>query len=495
MTLAVRIVSGAYRDSVALMQLSAELAELPGIRRASLVMATPANLGLLAEAGLLERPLEAAPNDLVIALEGRTGRALEAALKHAERALGERRERATHTSNTTTPTPKSLVQAHTVAPQANLALISVPGEYAAPEARKALRLGLNVMLFSDNVPLEDEAALKREAGERWLLLLGPDCGTAIVDGQRLGFANHVRAGRIGCIAASGTGLQEVTCLVDRLGEGISQAIGTGGRDMHEAVGGLATIESLERLAADRDTRVIVLISKPPAAAVAERVLAAAAKTRKPIVVCFLGMTSRRTSGARFVHVSTLEDAAHAAVALARNRKVASRAFRPRGLPRIAAPRRYVRGLFSGGTFAYEAALLLDKAGLGPVFGNGSKNRVIDLGDDVFTRGRPHPMIDPRLRIERIAAEAADPQVAVLLFDVVLGDGAHPDPAGALAPALQAAAKRRLALVASVCGTEADPQVRSRQVKHLKEAGVLVAETNAQAARLAAAIAARAGGAR
>jgi succinyl-CoA synthetase alpha subunit len=473
MSLAVRIVSGAYRDSVALMQLSAELLALPGVKRASLAMATPANLALLAEAGLLERPLDAAPNDLVIALEGR---ALEAAFAHALRALGERQER---TASAATSIPKSIAQAHEVAPNANLALISVPGEYAGAEARKALRLGLNVMVFSNNVPLEDEAALKREAGERGLLLLGPDCGTAIVDGVPLGFANELRRGRIGYIAASGTGLQEVACLADRLGEGVSQAIGTGGRDLHEAVGGLATLEALERLAADRDTGVIVLISKPPAAAVAERVLAAAARTRKPVVACFLGTSTKRRYS-----VKTLEEAAHAAVALARKRKIAFPKFRPRALPRVAAPRRYVRGLFSGGTLAHEAALILGKAGL-----------VVDLGDDVFTRGRPHPMIDFRLRNERIAAEAADPQVAVLLFDVVLGRGAHPDPAAELVPALQAARKRRLALVASVCGTEADPQVRSRQVKRLQQAGVLVAESNAQAAQLAAAIAARAAGAR
>jgi len=470
MTRALRIVSGAYRDSVALMQLSSELAALPGIKRASLVMATPANLGLLAEAGLLDKPLQAAPNDLVIALEGR---ALEAAFAHAMRALGERRERA---GTAAAVAPKSLAQAHQLAPHSNLALISVPGEYAAAEARKALRLGLNAMLFSDNVTLEDEAALKREAAERGLMVLGPDCGTAIIDGLRLGFANHVRAGRIGCIGASGTGLQEVTSLIHRLGEGVSQAIGVGGRDLHEAVGGLATLAALERLAADRDTRVIVLISKPPAPAVAAKVLAAATKLRKPVVTCFLNSAN-----------TTLEDAAHAAVALSRKRKPAARTFRPGKLPRLAAPRRYVRGLFSGGTFAYEAALLLEAA-LGPL--KTGEHLVIDLGDDVFTRGRPHPMIDPRLRIERIAAEAADPKVAVLLLDVVLGDGAHPDPAGALVPALRAAARRRLALVASVCGTEADPQVRSRQVKRLKEAGVLVAESNAQAARLAAAIARR-----
>ncbi len=466
MSLAVRIVPGAYRDSVALMQLSAELTALPGIKRASLAMATPANLGLLAQAGLLKQPLEAAPNDLVIALEGR---ALDAAFEHAMRALSQRRERSG--SPVATGFPRSLAQAQAATPHANLALISVPGEYAAAEASKALRLGLNAMLFSDNVALEDEAALKREAAERGLLLLGPDCGTAIIDGVRLGFANHVRRGAIGCIGASGTGLQEVTSLIDRLGEGVSQAIGVGGRDLSEAVGGLATLATLERLSADRDTRVIVLISKPPAPGVAQKVLAAAAKLRKPVISCFLNSSN------------TLEDAAHEAVARLRKRKPAPRAFRPGKLPRIAAGRRFVRGLFSGGTFAYEAALLLAQAGLDPV-----KNRVIDLGDDVFTRGRPHPMIDTRLRIERIADEAADREVAVLLLDVVLGDGAHPDPGGALAPALKTAVKRGLAVVASVCGTDADPQLRSRQVKQLEAAGVRVAASNAQAARLAAAIA-------
>ena len=460
----VRIVSGTYRDSVALMQLSSELAALPGMARASLVMATPANLGLLAEAGLLEEPLQAAPNDLVIALEGS---ALETGFEHAMRALGERRER---TTTDVTVAAKSIAQAKEASPQANLALISVPGDYAAAEARKALRLGLNVMLFSDNVSLEDEAALKREAAGRGLLVLGPDCGTAIIDGVRLGFANHVRRGRVGCVGASGTGLQEVTSLIDRLGEGVSQAIGVGGRDLSQAVNGLATLAALERLGADEETRVIVIISKPPAPAVAERVMDAAKKTGKPVVTCFLNSAK------------TLEDAAYEAAAFVRYEKPPARPARRRALPKIASPRRYVRGLFSGGTFAYEAALVFAQADFDP-----DKNRVIDLGDDAFTRGRPHPMIDPRLRTERIAAEAADPEVAVLLLDVVLGEGAHPDPAGALATPLRAACERGLAVVASVCGTEADPQVRSIQVKKLKEAGALIAESNAQAARIAAAI--------
>ena len=464
MNLAVRIVPGAYRDSVALMQLSSELAALPGIKRAALVMATPSNLGYLAEAGLLKEPLKAAPNDVVIALEGRS---LDAAFEHAMRSLSEKRER---TASELAVLPRSLAQARAATADANLALISVPGDYAAAEARKALRLGLNVMLFSDNVALEDEAALKREAAGRGLLLLGPDCGTSIIDGVRLGFANHVRAGSIGCIGASGTGLQEVTSLIDRLDEGVSQAIGVGGRDLSEQVGGLATLAALERLGADPDTMVIVLISKPPAPAVAEKVVAAAAKVGKPVLECFLNSSK------------TLEDAAYEAVAVLQKRKPAPRSRQRAEVPKIASPRRYVRGLFSGGTFAYEARLLFEKAGV-----DLSKNRVIDLGDDAFTRGRPHPMIDPRFRIERIAEDAADREVAVLLLDIVLGDGAHPDPAGALAPALEEAAKRGIAVVASVCGTEADPQIRSKQIAKLEQARVRVAESNAQAVRLATAI--------
>jgi succinyl-CoA synthetase alpha subunit len=508
---AVRIVPGAYRDSVTLMQLSAEVAALPGIARASLVMATPANLALLAAAGLIERAPEAAPNDLLIALQGRDAKVLEAALAHAERSLVSRQERAASPGEAEAPAPRTLAQALECAPQANLALVSVPGEYAAAEARKALRLGLNAMIFSDNVPIAEEAALKREAAARGLLVLGPDCGTAIVDGLRLGFANHVRRGRIGCIGASGTGLQEVTCLVDRLGEGVSQAIGVGGRDLHQAVGGVATLESLARLAADRDTGVIVLVSKPPAAAVGARVLERAARCGKPVVACFLGMPAAKRTGARVHLVATLEEAGRAAVALARGRRPRAAAAPPRlRLPRVAAPRRYVRGLFTGGTFCYEAAHLLGEA-LGTVWSNAPADParelvdpwrsrghcVVDLGDDVFTRGRPHPMIDPRLRNERLLAEASDPRVAVLLFDMVLGAGAHPDPAGALIPALRAARKaagRRgggIALVGSVCGTERDPQGRAKQVKRLRQAGVVVADSNAQAARLAGTIAARA----
>jgi hypothetical protein len=343
--------------------------------------------------------------------------------------------------------------------------------------------------------------------------MGPDCGTAIIGGVPLGFANVVRRGDIGAIAASGTGLQQVTCLIDRLGQGVSQAIGTGGHDLHAKIGGITMLQGLEALAADPATRVIVLISKPPHPDVAQRVLDAAGKSGKPIVVNFLGADPDTVRRANVHPVRTLEDAARLAVALAGGggdaRSGAARLDGAVGVPQLAPGQKYIRGLYSGGTFCYEALLLLSET-FGGVASNtplepermlvdvwrSEAHTVIDLGDDAFTRGRPHPMIDQTLRKERLLQEAADPEVAVILFDLVLGYGAHPDPAPELAAALEqaralaAAAGRQFALVGSVCGTAADPQDLPRQEAVLKDAGVLLAESNAQAVRLAAAVARR-----
>jgi succinyl-CoA synthetase alpha subunit len=511
---ATRLLPNFYRDSVSLMQLSSALGKLPGVEQVSVIMATPANLGLLRDAGLLTAELRASPNDLLVAVQAKSTAALSAAIAEAERAL---REEPRATGGDGAPAqmaPRSLEmaleQSATGVPAANLALISTPGEYAAAEAMKALRLGLNVMLFSDNVCVEDEIALKTLAHKRGLLVMGPDCGTAIINGVPLAFANVVRRGSIGCVGASGTGLQQVTCLVDRQGMGISQAIGTGGHDLHASVGGITMLAGIEALGRDPQTKVIVLISKPPAPEVAKRVLAAASKAGKPVVVNFVGADPKSIAGRNLYPVKTLEDAARAAVALAKGRKPALRRTAGK-VPafRLAAGQRYVRGLYSGGTFCYEASLLLGEA-LDGVRSNAPVNAsqaigdpwrseghtVIDLGDDVFTRGRPHPMIDHRLRNERILKEAADPEVAVILFDVVLGYGAHADPAAEMAPVLAAARsraakkKRRIAFVGFVCGTSADPQDLARQEAALQKAGVLLAASNAQAVMLAAGIAAR-----
>jgi FdrA protein len=511
MARAERIFRNLYRDSVALMQLSAKLGVLAGVRQASAIMATAGNLALLREAGLAIGEIQAGPDDLLVALEGEE-EGLEAALDSAEAELTRARP-VTHEWEAGRLPPRSLEMGLAELATANLALISTPGDYAAAEAMKALRLGLNVMLFSDNVALEEEIELKHYARAHDLLVMGPDCGTAIIGGVPLGFANVVRRGDIGAIAASGTGLQQVTCLIDRWGKGISHAIGTGGHDLHARVGGITMLQGLEALTADPATRVIVLISKPPHPEVAGRVLEAAGRSGKPIVVNFLGADPDSVRRANVHPVRTLEDAARLAVALAGGDADApagaAGSEEARHIPQLASGQKYIRGLYSGGTFCYEALLLLTEA-FGGVASNtplapedmlpdvwrSQRHTVVDLGDDAFTRGRPHPMIDQTLRKQRILQEAADPEVAVILFDVVLGYGAHPDPAPELAAALEqaravaAVAGRQLALVGSVCGTAGDPQDLARQEAVLRDAGILLAESNAQAVRLAAAIAAR-----
>jgi succinyl-CoA synthetase alpha subunit len=410
--------------------------------------------------------------------------------------------------------PRTLGSALRTLPGANLALISVPGMYAGAEAMAALRAGLHVMLFSDNVPLETEIELKRAALGRGLLLMGPDCGTAIVDGVPLGFANQVARGRIGLAAASGTGLQEVTCVIAREGEGVSQALGVGGRDLCDDVGGVMMLHALEILAADASTEVVCVIGKPPGPRVTERLGKALPLIGKPCVVHFppaVGSPSPRLEipARAGLHVATtLEDAGRAAAALARSTTPAPREFTrsseeierivteaARGLGGNA---RYVRGVYSGGTLAYEAVALLAER-LTDVTASltvgGAGHRVVDLGEDAFTIGRPHPMIDGRVRREWIQKEGGDPTTAVLLLDVVLGHGTPSDPAGEILPALRAVrATRNVAIVASVCGTDGDTPPRAAQVAALRAAGVMVMDSNAQAARLAAAIARRAGAA-
>ena len=478
---------GLYRDSVTLMRLAATLEARPGVARASVVMATPANLAMLAETGVSLGPIEAGANDLLVAVEG--DGALADALDAAVAMLdGETRPAAGFGADARRP--RSLAEAREAAPDATLALISCPGEYAAAEAMKALRLGLDAMVFSDNVTLEDEVALKREAEARGRLLMGPDCGTAIVGGVPLGFANRVREGAIGAIGASGTGLQQVTCLIDRYGAGISHAIGTGGRDLSREVGGTTTLRAIGMLAGDDRTEAIVLVSKPPDDAAMRRVLDAAGAAGKPVIACFIGAAPPPALPANIRFAATLDEAA----ALATGRAIPDDA---RELPRAAGRNRLV-GLFSGGTFCYEAQAvaapvlgrILSNAPLDPrdaVDGDASgEHLMLDLGDDAFTRGRPHPMIDYRPRLERIRAAAAAPDTAAILIDVVLGYGAHEDPAAALVPAIRDIDGP--VVVGSVCGTDADPQCLSRQEAALREAGMVIAGSNAQAALIAAEIA-------
>ena len=494
--------SSFYRDSVTLMRLSHDIEAVSGVTAAAAMMGTPHNRALLEQAGLLAPEGAAAePADLIIAVAADSPAAADAARAAAEHALAASKP---FVPATMAASPRTLWSALTLLPDAGLALISVPGAYAAAEALKALRAGLHVMLFSDNVPIAAEVDCKRLALERGLLCMGPDCGTAIIDGVPLGFANAVPRGRIGLAAASGTGLQEVASIIARDGEGVSQAIGVGGRDLSDDVGGVMMLRALDILAADPATDVVCMLGKPPGPRTAARLAAAAAKLGKPCIACFPSWKDLAAFGGHAA--ATLEDAGRGAVALARGQKPAATAFTApiasiermvrdvaQTLPSTA---RFVRGVYSGGTLAYEAVALLASA-LPDVALSltdaGPGHRVVDLGEDIFTLGRPHPMLDGRVRREWIDREGRDATTAVLLVDVVLGYGAHPDPAGEILPAIRAVRERRpVAVVASVCGTDADPQSRAAQIERLRAADVIVMDSNAQAARLAAMIAQRAG---
>jgi FdrA protein len=485
------ILTSCYQDSVVLMRIAGQVRSLPGVRQAAAFMGTPANQALLEQTGLATADSRAAnPEDLILAVDAATEAEARAALGTARQLLGSRRQEGERAA---AGRPRTLDSALQALPQANLAVISVPGAYAGFEAMRALRRGLHVFLFSDNVPLRDEIALKQEARRRRLLCMGPDCGTAYLGGMGIGFANVVARGRIGCVAAAGTGLQAVVSRLAGLGEGISHGIGVGGRDLSLEVGGLMTLFALEALTADPGTEAIVLISKPPHPTLLPRLEAALDRIAKPVIACVLGAAAPRASAALWV--DTLDAAADAVVA-----RLANRAWEPRpfgdpqairarlarvdSLPGTAGPE--VLGLYTGGSLAHETHLLLEAW-----LGQGGGHRVLDLGDDQYTVGRPHPMIDPQVRTEMLARAGASPEVGVLLVDLVLGRGSHPNPAQPLAAALreaQAAARaagRRLVSIASLVGTPGDPQGLAGQTAQLEAAGVEVLPTNAEAARFAA----------
>jgi FdrA protein len=508
-----------YYDSITLMSVAQAAKDLPGVEDIGAVMTTEVNLELLLNANLLptaflaEQQTPPGSEDLMIVVRAIDEATAQAALTIAEERLTSRGDRGA-TSNEEMLPARSLEVAFTRDETANLAVISVAGEHAWLEAEQALRHGLHVFLFSDNVPVEQEQRLKALAVNKSLLLMGPDCGTAIINGIGLGFSNVVQRGSIGIVGASGTGMQQIICLIAATGMGISQAIGTGGRDLSEAIGGVMMRRGLELLAQDEQTEVIVLVSKPPAERVAREILAAA-QINKPVVVVFLGAEPERFSaGAGNAYmVRTLTEGAELAVSLAGGdstrvpgKDTLNQYDLAAARAKLAPSQRYIRALYSGGTLCDEAMLLLSEQ-LGPIASNiplrpewtlvaGEKFRghtALDLGSDEFTRGRPHPMIDPTLSLQYLTRAAEDPETAVILLDIVLGFCAQQNPASVYAPAISLArekaraAGRSLQVIISLCGTEGDPQRLSMQRTALVAAGALVYESNEVAACAAASI--------
>ena len=500
-----------YFESVTLMGLSKRLSLLPGVLKVSLSMGTELNQSLLKQSGMNSEETDAAtPNDLMIALVLEEGVDSRELLEQVERALTRK-----NNADAGEQVPaRSIRGAIDRLQDANLAIISVPGEYAAFEAKRALDNNLHVMLFSDNVSIEDEIKLKKIAHEKGLLMMGPDCGTAIINQKPLCFANAVQPGSVGIVGASGTGMQEVISLLDAAGEGISQAIGTGGRDLSNAVGGIMSLDALDSLSKDEQTEIIVFVAKAPEVGVIQKIESVVSSYTKPVVLCFLSDKIQPKKKGSVYYVNSLEQAALSVLQIRSGKgnlmdtedfgtdKVA---LNP---PQLNKSQKYVRGVFCGGTLTNEARMIFKQINPNaPVFCNVSHceqealddwmksagNVFLDMGDDIFTVGKAHPMIDPELRNQRIYQEALDPEVAVVLFDVVLGYGAHPDPVQSVLVSINEAKEelskqgRDICFVGYVLGTDLDPQNRSFCVEKLRQAGVIVANTNAQAARIASAL--------
>lgn len=499
-----------YFDSMVLMQVNHRISAMPGIVRAGIMMATDMNKKLLALIGFHNEAVVAARNgDMLIGIEAESRENFDAAIAALESQLsGRNASRASRSRRF-----GSLAAAVKARPDANLAVISVPGPYAAREARKTLDLGLNCFLFSDNVPLEDELALKRKARERDLLVMGPDCGTAVIDGAALGFANAVPSGPVGVIGASGTGIQEYTVLLDRLANmGITQAIGLGGRDLSKDVGGMSAVKAFDLLENDPATRCIAFITKPPAPEVLPVVRQAALKTGKPTIFCVLEPESgERETGDGIVWVNSLEEAAWRTMALmgldstAKAHSAWLEDAAGAMAKELKPEQRHVRGVFSGGSLCLEVMAYLAPR-LGDCYANirmpgvrplaefaGTGHCFWDMGDDEFTHGRVHPMIDPELAAESIVREAARSDVGVIVLDVVLGFGVNPDPSSIMGPAVEKAKSlaaeggRALHVLVHVCGTDKDPQNAARQEERMRKAGAVVLGTNLQLGKLALAI--------
>ncbi|PTK95543.1 acyl-CoA synthetase FdrA [Staphylococcus gallinarum] len=486
-----------YQDSIVLMLLSNKLSAIEGVNKVSIMMGTPANKDIFKSSGLGTAELEnAKPNDIVIVIDTEDAAKVEEVDQEVEAELKGKAE--SNDQEQKHNEASNWSRALELANNPNLALISIPGQYAAMEAENALNHNLNVFMFSDNVAKEDETRLKNLAHDKGLLVMGPDCGTGIIHGLPLAFTNIVNEGDIGIVGASGTGIQEVTTIIDREGKGVTNAIGTGGRDLSSEVGAITMLDSIKALNQDPTVKVITVISKPPAKEVEEEVLNVLRNIEKPVVTLFLGAKPTYTE-TNIYHAYTLEEAARVSVQLSNGE---TPNFKPRLFENISAnltaKQDGIKGFYSGGTLASEAAMLV-KDTLGDLSSGetpegfaykGGNHEIIDLGDDIYTQGKPHPMIDPSKRIEMLETSSDDPATAVIMLDNVIGYGSHDDMANELAPTIQKilnkvkADGRSLVVLATVVGTEHDYQEYQAQIETLKAAGAIVCDTNDQMVRTA-----------
>lgn len=471
-----------YQDSVRLMSISREAAKLDGVSKVLALLGTVSNKDVIARLGLKDPAVDAATaSDLMVCIEAKDDAAVKAALDNVQAHLKTK----AGGSKAEELKPAAIEEAADRLEDANFCMISLPGPMAKLDVLSAINRGLNVMLFSDNITIEDEIELKKKAIEKGLLMMGPDCGTAIIAGVPLALANVVRRGDIGIVAASGTGIQEVTCLIDRFGGGITHALGCGGRDLRKQVGGLEMRFGIKKLAATPGNKTLLLLSKPCDPAVLNAVLDEARATGLRTVTCLIGGKPDELNTEGIIFTRTLEEAAFAALGKPVPELVFPKALDDR-IAKLDSQRKYMRGLFSGGTLCYESLVILDdkfdiesnvplrKELFLEAPTKGKKHCCVDLGEDEFTRGIPHPIIDTGLRGQRLEEDMRDPTCRVIMMDIVLGFGADPDPASKFAAIINRVRKDLPdggpIIVCSVCGTDADPQSCAQQEKTLEDAG-------------------------
>ncbi|CQR46304.1 membrane protein FdrA [Paraliobacillus sp. PM-2] len=481
-----------YQDSVSLMLLANKLSSMDGVEQISIMMGTPANKDIFKNTGLYTPELDdAKPSDMCIVIRTEDPEIIDTVLEQIDSFI---QDQSSSGSANDYENVRTWDRALQQLPDANMALLSIPGQHAATEAHKALDRGLHVFMFSDNVSKEDEKELKDKAHDKGLLVMGPDCGTGILSGVPLAFANVVEEGNIGIVGASGTGIQEVSSLIDRLGGGITHAIGTGGRDLKGDIGAVTMLDGIAALEQDPNTKVIVVISKPPEKAVREQVVQKLRGLSKPAVAVFMG-EKPEAHETNIQYAYTLEETARYAIELAKGQKVDAFDEAKRPNLTLHANQTAIKGLYSGGTLASEAAMLLYEV-LGIEKSNNEEgyllkaanHEVIDLGDDKYTKNKPHPMIDPSTRNTFIEEAARDEATGVILFDTVLGYGSHDDPAGEVVKAVNNAKSiaseqgKELYFVTSICGTSKDPQTFEEQKNKLIAANVIVEESNVRAVK-------------
>jgi len=505
-----------YHDSIQLMRVSEDLRKIEGVEQLMVIMATQSNKQILKNMDLTSHEIESAgKNDMIVAIRAVSEEVIAEVVQTMEQLFkqGEAKKKGQRSHNSIDAALQSM-------PDANLCLISLPGEYAMDQAKAALNSGLHVIIYSDNIPLEDDRAIKELAKEKGLLCMGPDCGVANLNGVAFLTASIVQKGPIGIVGASGSGTQLIAALTEREGLGVSQAIGVGGKDLKDQVGGLSMLMGIDALEADPETKVIVLVSRIPGDEKLSVILKKVQQAVKPVVVYFIGGDSEIIKKYGVIPASDLEDAALKAVNLVRNKPLDNPDFTQspaeieqileQETARMNAKQLYLRGLYCGGTFCDEAIAQLQKS-IGDVYSNtpsreelrlkntfiSKEHTVIDLGDEEFTLGRPHPVIDPEPVRMAILREGEKDDIAVMLIDFILGPAINPDPVGSVVNQIRKVKQMHenaggyLSIVASVCGTDGDPQNLTRQTKMLEEAGVVVMPSNAQAARLAGLIAKKA----